>query len=49
MPFIEESKYQLMQEDIDNAKLKLEEKEKELSDMQENIQHQKQKARTEKT
>lgn len=46
MPFIEESKYQLMQEDIDNAQLKLEEKEKELSELHENIQHQKQKART---
>ncbi len=46
MPFIEEAKYQLMQEDIDATKLKLEEREKELTEIQENVQHQKQKSRT---
>ncbi|CAM1358915.1 SPOR domain-containing protein [Tenacibaculum xiamenense] len=46
MPFIEEAKYQLMQEDIDATKLKLEEREKEFTELQENVQHQKQKSRT---
>ncbi|SEB50877.1 hypothetical protein SAMN04489761_1119 [Tenacibaculum sp. MAR_2009_124] len=46
MPFIEEAKYQLMQEDIDATKLKLEEREKELTDLNESVQHQKQKSRT---
>ncbi|MGG8498048.1 SPOR domain-containing protein [Tenacibaculum sp. TC6] len=46
MPFIEEAKYQLMQEDIDTAKLKLEESEKELNELQESYKHQKQKSRT---
>ncbi|SEE45493.1 hypothetical protein SAMN04487765_2641 [Tenacibaculum sp. MAR_2010_89] len=46
MPFIEEEKYQLMQEDFDKAKLKREESEKELSELQETYKHHKQKSRT---
>ena len=46
MPFIEEAKYQLMQEDIDATKLKLEKKEEELTDLQQNFLHQKQQSKT---
>ncbi|MFV0247622.1 MAG: hypothetical protein ACK5H1_01490 [Tenacibaculum sp.] len=46
MPFIEETKYQLMQEDIDTAKLKLEKKEEELDEINESCKHQKQRLKT---
>ncbi|WP_435262828.1 hypothetical protein [Tenacibaculum sp. nBUS_03] len=46
MPFIEEEKFQLMQEDFDNAKLKKEESEKKLSELEETYKHHKQKSRT---
>lgn len=46
MPFIEEAKYQLMQEDIDATRLKLEETEKELNEVHEDLKHQKQRTKT---
>lgn len=46
MPFIEESKYQLMQQDMDDTKLKLEAAEREITEFEEQFAHQKQKSRT---
>ncbi len=46
MPFIEEAKYQSMQEDLENALLKSNKAEREFNALNEQIQHQKEKART---
>lgn len=45
MPFIEEEKYNLMQEDLDNANLKCEKAENELEKVQEEFEHYKRNAR----
>ncbi|CAM1347927.1 SPOR domain-containing protein [Tenacibaculum crassostreae] len=46
MPFIEEEKFKLMQEDLDNAKLKREEAETELTSVQEELASVKKNSRT---